>query len=514
MPCFKDAPSMDIGKDLIDLSKDADILRTEVVRVRGLGRMSKKLWRKRRVTLVENALLIQHPERRTPSQTPIKRIPLKSITNLERVDLTPACLLIELANGRKCYFSFENDAVLYDWQDDIYPRSRLGNFSHPFNFTHEVHLTTNDFYRNTSRLSALRNRMQPPRRKSSIVTSHRTSSELSHQLTFRQPLSPQRASYDSCAKAASSHRRTNSASSTSTCRFLFDSSTRPTGSLKSSSPSVLLEGLYQVKRWGCRTLFAFWRSCYVVLTSRTLQIRKSQVRLSIQLLEGLILMTNYLTSLSSMISLHGLPKTCVHLTSCDHHRIHPCGVYDGIHQSSHPEVTIQLPHITDVSQLKLKSRPFVLRLATSDNRRLHISLPNTSDLQRWRHFIATRSRPAHISDPEGFEFHVHVSWNSKSQTFSGLPDEWKTSLEVQQIQAKAGEPPSSTTSSPVTPAVESPTKPIGPSCPMCYNNMQCSTCKLDSSFPAASTILPAIWHDFDWRPRKLLSVLMRPGFVA
>lgn len=409
-------------------------MRSGVVRVRGLERISKRLWKKRQVTLVENALLIQHAEPYTLSQHSLKRIPLKSIINIERVDLTPACLLLEFTNGKKCYLSFENDAVLYDWQDDIYPRSRLGNFSHPFNLVHEVHLTTNDLNRNTNRLTALRNRMQPPRRKSSLVTNHRTSSELSHQQTHRQSLSPQRASYDSYAKTAKSHKRTNSASSTSTFPFVFDSSIHPTGNLTASSPSVLLEGLYQVKRWGRHTLCAFWRSRYVVLTSRTLQICKSQ--------------------------------------------------------SSHPEVTIQLPHISDVSQLKLKSKPFVLRLATCDNRRYHISLPNTSDLQRWCHFIASRSRRAHISEPEGFEFHVHVSWDSKSQAFTGLPDEWKTSLEVQQIQEKAREP-SSNTSSPVMAGVQdSPVKPIGPSCPMCYSNLQCNACKLDTSFVSSSTYNP------------------------
>ncbi|KAF5356351.1 hypothetical protein D9756_004404 [Leucocoprinus leucothites] len=456
MPCFKDAPPTDIGKDLIDLSRDPDILRSGVVRVRGLERISKRLWKKRQVTLVENALLIQHAEPYTLSQHSLKRIPLKSIINIERVDLTPACLLLEFTNGKKCYLSFENDAVLYDWQDDIYPRSRLGNFSHPFNLVHEVHLTTNDLNRNTNRLTALRNRMQPPRRKSSLVTNHRTSSELSHQQTHRQSLSPQRASYDSYAKTAKSHKRTNSASSTSTFPFVFDSSIHPTGNLTASSPSVLLEGLYQVKRWGRHTLY--------------LQIS--------------VISPHFLLYFPARPSKNVRTPHIKWRPSTHRYRD------DAIHQSSHPEVTIQLPHISDVSQLKLKSKPFVLRLATCDNRRYHISLPNTSDLQRWCHFIASRSRRAHISEPEGFEFHVHVSWDSKSQAFTGLPDEWKTSLEVQQIQEKAREP-SSNTSSPVMAGVQdSPVKPIGPSCPMCYSNLQCNACKLDTSFVSSSTYNP------------------------
>ncbi|KAF9449317.1 hypothetical protein P691DRAFT_812689 [Macrolepiota fuliginosa MF-IS2] len=447
MLCFKNAPPMNIGKDLIDLSKDAEILRSQVVRIRGLGTISRRLWKRRQLTLVENALLIQHPQQHALSQRLLKRIPLQSIVNIERVDLTPACLVLEFSCGRKYHLSFENDAVLYDWQDDIYPRSRLGNFSSPFNFIHEVHLTSDDFFRNPYRLSNLRNRMQPSKRRSSVITSHRTSSELSHTQTHRQSFSPQRASYDPDAKRpikTTTHKRTNSASSSSTCRFVFDSSIHPTSNLASSAPPVLLEGLYQVKRFGRHSLFALWRSRYVVLTSRTLQIHKTQ--------------------------------------------------------SSHPEVTVQLPRITDVSQLKLSSRPFVLRLTTADNRRYHISLPNTSDLHQWDHCIASRSKRVHISEPDGFEFHVHVGWDAKSQAFTGLPDEWKTSLEVQRIQEKEQLP--ADTSSPVTlEPVESPIKPVGPSCPMCYNTVQCSACKLDVSNVSGSGSPKFSKPAYDRRPR-------------
>jgi hypothetical protein len=120
--------------------------------------------------------------------------------------------------------------------------------------------------------------MSSSRRRSSVATSQRTSSELSHTQTHRPSFSPQRASYDSCArKTVSTHKRTNSASSTSTYRFIFDSSIHSTGNLTNSPPTILLEGLYQMKRYGRRTLFAFWRSYYVVLTLRTLEIRKTQV---------------------------------------------------------------------------------------------------------------------------------------------------------------------------------------------------------------------------------------------
>lgn len=43
-------------------------------------------------------------------------------------------------------------------------------------------------------------------------------------------------------------------------------------------------------------------------------------------------------------------------------------------------------------------------------------------------------------------------------------------------------------SSPVTTLPgESPIKPIGPSCPMCYNGMQCTACKLDTSYVSSKS---------------------------
>ncbi|EKM76989.1 hypothetical protein AGABI1DRAFT_108395 [Agaricus bisporus var. burnettii JB137-S8] len=424
MSCLKNAPPVLIGEDPIDLSKDSNIVRSGIIRIRGVGKASGRLWKTRRLTLVENALLILHP---SLSQRLLKRIPTKSIINIERTDLKPACLYLEISSGKRYYFAFENDALLYDWQDDIYPRSRLGNLSSPFNFVHEVHLTGYDYFRNTSRLSTLCNRMQASKRRSSVVTSHRASSELSDRSTRRQSFYPRRASYDSCMKkpstANSTHKRNNSASSSFTSRFVSDPSTHPSGSLSNTSPPPLLEGLYQVKQPSIKPFFSFWRLRYVVLTPRSLQIHKTQL--------------------------------------------------------SRPEITIQLPHIIDVSQLKLSSKkPFVLNLATPDNRRYHISLPNTSDLQRWNDFIASRSRRRaewRIGPPEGFEFPVHVGWDEKTQTVFGLPDEWKTSLEKEKEEdqeGRTGQPNDDSLNQTVSPVTTlSGDSSIKPLCPSCYGTV-------------------------------------------
>jgi len=97
-----------------------------------------------------------------------------------------------------------------------------------------------------------------------------------------------------------------------------------------------------------------------------------------------------------------------------------------------------------------------------------------------------------------------VSFDSKSQAYVGLPDEWKTTLEVQQTQEeeKEKEQQPLDTSSPMTPGPgESPIKPIGPSCHMCYNNVQCNACKLDTSFGTSITSPKLDYQTHSRRPR-------------
>ena len=66
-------------------------------------------------------------------------VQLKDITNVERTDLKPYCLLLE-TKDKRYYFSLKNDEELYGWQDDIYSRSPLMGVSNPTNFVHKVHV--------------------------------------------------------------------------------------------------------------------------------------------------------------------------------------------------------------------------------------------------------------------------------------------------------------------------------------------------------------------------------------
>lgn len=66
-------------------------------------------------------------------------IHLKDVSNVERTDLKPYCLLLE-AKDRRMYISLKGDDELYGWQDDIYQRSPLMGVSGPTNFMHKVHV--------------------------------------------------------------------------------------------------------------------------------------------------------------------------------------------------------------------------------------------------------------------------------------------------------------------------------------------------------------------------------------
>ena len=66
-------------------------------------------------------------------------VSLTELSNIERTDLKPYCLLLE-AQQKRYFLSLKNDEELYNWQDDIYSRSPLSGVSNPTNFVHKVHV--------------------------------------------------------------------------------------------------------------------------------------------------------------------------------------------------------------------------------------------------------------------------------------------------------------------------------------------------------------------------------------
>jgi hypothetical protein len=67
-------------------------------------------------------------------------IKLRDITGIERSGTRPYCLVIETSLHKRYFFSFTSDEELYNWQDAIYSRSRLGGISNPANFVHNIHI--------------------------------------------------------------------------------------------------------------------------------------------------------------------------------------------------------------------------------------------------------------------------------------------------------------------------------------------------------------------------------------
>ncbi|KAH9964848.1 Pkinase-domain-containing protein [Russula dissimulans] len=93
------------------------------------------IWREKWLVLREQSLSV-HKNESAPSQSIIQ---LRELSNIERTDLKPYCLLLE-TRDRRYYLSMKSDEELYGWQDDIYSRSPLSGVSNPTNFVHKVHV--------------------------------------------------------------------------------------------------------------------------------------------------------------------------------------------------------------------------------------------------------------------------------------------------------------------------------------------------------------------------------------
>ncbi|PPQ91957.1 hypothetical protein CVT25_004431 [Psilocybe cyanescens] len=110
------------------------LIRSGSVNLRERTTFSGVLWKPKRLELDSESLTIS-----SPSSNKRIRINLQDITKLERTDLSDHSL--GLRTKDKCYnFSFASDSELYDWQDDIYQRCPLGNYSAPFDFVHKSHI--------------------------------------------------------------------------------------------------------------------------------------------------------------------------------------------------------------------------------------------------------------------------------------------------------------------------------------------------------------------------------------
>ncbi|KAF8911288.1 kinase-like domain-containing protein [Mucidula mucida] len=118
-----------------DTGLASNVVRAGPVSVKEEGTFASWIWKLKWLVLKEQTLSL-HKSENSPQQTVVR---LQDISNIERTDLKPYCLVLE-TKDKRFFFSLKNDEELYSWQDDIYTRSPLMGVSNPTNFVHKVHV--------------------------------------------------------------------------------------------------------------------------------------------------------------------------------------------------------------------------------------------------------------------------------------------------------------------------------------------------------------------------------------
>ncbi|KAF8060759.1 hypothetical protein FPV67DRAFT_305441 [Lyophyllum atratum] len=214
------------------------IVRSGRVRIKGQGSLSGWTWKAKSLVLTDKALV-----------TPGYKIPLDHITKVERVDLKPYCLLLEVKN-RTYHLSFENDGELYDWQDDVYSRCPLIAVGNPQGFVHNVHVGFDHISNSFSGLPSQWNNLVNPG-SAAVVDGDSEKDELDGKRSF--------------ATANFSLHDTPSLAYTASAN---QKGTRP------RSPAIL-DGNHSIKVDGFFTGWV-WRARWLVLRSQTLTIYRSR----------------------------------------------------------------------------------------------------------------------------------------------------------------------------------------------------------------------------------------------
>ncbi|KAG5730984.1 Serine/threonine-protein kinase shk2, partial [Termitomyces sp. T112] len=114
---------------------NSQVVRCGPVSVKEEGTFVSWIWKLKWLVLKEQTLTI-HRSEHSPQQTVIL---LRDISNIERTDLKPYCLILD-AKDKRYYLALKSDEELYGWQDDVYSRSPLMGVSNPTNFVHKVHV--------------------------------------------------------------------------------------------------------------------------------------------------------------------------------------------------------------------------------------------------------------------------------------------------------------------------------------------------------------------------------------
>ncbi|KAF9467025.1 hypothetical protein BDZ94DRAFT_97502 [Collybia nuda] len=228
-------------------SPEPGVLRTGRAHIKGSGPLSSWVWKARSLVLTDRALV-------TPGYT----IPLQYISKVERVDLKPFCLLLEVklaTEKRQYYLSFKNDGELYDWHDDVYSRCPLVGGNNPSGFVHQVHV---GFDPETGAFTGL------PSQWSNTLGS--TDNATIYNVDRKEDMK-----LDVSCKHRSQSQPPSPLQDTPTLRYTVATGDNGT---RSSSPSVL-DGHHSVKEDGLFTGW-IWRDRWLVLGPHTLTIYKSK----------------------------------------------------------------------------------------------------------------------------------------------------------------------------------------------------------------------------------------------
>ncbi|THU83323.1 Pkinase-domain-containing protein [Dendrothele bispora CBS 962.96] len=127
---FDPSGSQVVRSGLVNVKEDGTFA-CWIWKAKWVGTFASWIWKPKWLILKEQTLSI-HRSEGAPQQSVIM---LKDITNIERTDLKPYCLLLE-TKEKRYYLSLKSDEELYNWQDDIY--SRIHTISCAFPLLHTL----------------------------------------------------------------------------------------------------------------------------------------------------------------------------------------------------------------------------------------------------------------------------------------------------------------------------------------------------------------------------------------
>ena len=184
------------------------------------------------------------------------------------------------AKDRRYYLSFDNDGELYDWQEDLYSRSPLGD-GRPFGFIHNIHVGVDKTsgalavspvtFMTTYLCLTFLSKPLPPQWSEALKTHHLTA-------TVPSPTAIEGAKKDVYLKRHSEAPGSpTSLDDPPTLSYKASRSRRASEPAPQSNSATILDGQHSVREDSGLTGW-MWKHRWLVLGPRTLTIYKSRVR--------------------------------------------------------------------------------------------------------------------------------------------------------------------------------------------------------------------------------------------